>query len=386
MEIEKLLNNDDEVQAEVDAQGYWFDMVRERIHRVKSWLKDRQKQDSSEKAEKVEPVTSIAKNTSCTPKMKLPKTDLRKFSGDVLDWPEFWDIFRVAVHDNIDIPPVQKFVYLKSLLTGEAAGYVANFKTEEANYELAVERLQSRYGKDDVQWNRLMTKLADMKPIDQSNKAMRDTVDELCATVRALQVQVVTPDQYGALFMPLIESKLPKDWRLEWARQKTAVGKDTVTFSKLLEFLEQELEIRESADQSDEKSQTSKNKSAERGKSPLPTASGLMAKSVTCTFCKGSHSPKECSVPMSVEDRFNTEWSHANIENHANVGEDPTSYSCVRQVERKILMLVTLCRGTPLTTQAGTLLPIHFYLARFKLRRHPNLNKQLLRRLQRMRT
>ncbi|CAH3106741.1 unnamed protein product, partial [Porites lobata] len=51
MEIEKLLNDDDEVQAEVDAQGSWFDMV----------------------------------------------------------------------------------VYLKSLLTGETAGYVANFKTEEAN-------------------------------------------------------------------------------------------------------------------------------------------------------------------------------------------------------------------------------------------------------------
>ena len=43
----------------------------------------------------------------------------------------------------------------------------------------------------------------------------------------------------------------------------------------------------------------------EKGKSPLPTASGLMAKSVTCTFCKGTNSPKECSIPMSVEDRFN---------------------------------------------------------------------------------
>ena len=124
-----------------------------------------------------------------------------KILGDVLDWPEFWDIFRVAVHENIDIPPVQKFVYLKSLLTGEAAGYVANFKTEEANYDVAVERLQSRYGKDEVQRNRLMTNLADMKPTDQSNKAMRDAVDELCATVRALQVQGVTPDQYGALLM-----------------------------------------------------------------------------------------------------------------------------------------------------------------------------------------
>ena len=92
---------------------------------------------------------------------------------------------------------------------------MANFKIEEANYELAVERLQSRYGKDDVERNRLMTKLADIKPIDQSNKVMRDTVDELCATVRALQVQGVTPDQYVALLMALIESKLPKDWRLE---------------------------------------------------------------------------------------------------------------------------------------------------------------------------
>ena len=73
--------------------------------------------------------------------------------------------------------------------------------------------------------------------------------------------------------MPLIELKVPKDWRLEWARQETTSGKDTVNFSKLLEFLEQELEIRESADQSDEKSQTSKNKSTERGKLPLMPAS-----------------------------------------------------------------------------------------------------------------
>ena len=89
MEIKKLLKNDDEVQAEMDAQCYWLDMVRERFHRVKSCLKDRQKQELSERAEKVEPTASIAKNTSCKPKMKIQRTDLRKFSGDVLDWPEF---------------------------------------------------------------------------------------------------------------------------------------------------------------------------------------------------------------------------------------------------------------------------------------------------------
>ena len=63
-----------------------------------------------------------------------------------------------------------------------------------------------------------MTKLADMKSLDQSNKAMKYAVDELCATVRAREVQGVTTEQYGALLMPLIESKLPRDWRLEWKK------------------------------------------------------------------------------------------------------------------------------------------------------------------------
>ena len=212
-----------------------------------------------------------------------------------MDWPEFWDIFRVAIHDNVEIPTVQKFVYLKSLLYDEATGYIANIKTEEANYEVAVQRLTSRYGKDEVQKTRLMTKLAEMKALEQSNKAMRDALDELCATVRAL----------GTLLMPLIESKLPKDWRLVWTQEKAGLSKEDVTFSKLLKFLEQELEIRESADQTVEIEQPSKHHpSIEKEKPLLPTASGLMAKSLTCIFCKGPHSPKQCSVPMSVDDHF----------------------------------------------------------------------------------
>ena len=54
-----------------------------------------------------------------------------------------------------------------------------------------------------------MTKLAEMKALEQSNKAMRDALDELCATVRVLELQGVTTEQYGTLLMPLIESKLP---------------------------------------------------------------------------------------------------------------------------------------------------------------------------------
>ncbi|KAL9954243.1 hypothetical protein ACROYT_G041754, partial [Oculina patagonica] len=77
MEIEKLLDDDTQVGDEVEAQGPWFDMVRERIHDVKLWLKNSQKQNESAK---LEPIAPSPKHTSSTPKIKLPKTDLRKFS------------------------------------------------------------------------------------------------------------------------------------------------------------------------------------------------------------------------------------------------------------------------------------------------------------------
>ena len=104
--------------------------------------------------------------------------------------------------------------------------------------------------------------------------------------------------------MPLIESKLLEDWRLEWAREKASLSKDDVTFSKLLEFLEHEWEIRESDYQSNEKNQSPKQRTMNAGKESPPTASGLMAKSATCPSCKGPHSPKDCSVLMSVEACF----------------------------------------------------------------------------------
>ena len=69
MEVEKLLNDDSDVQVKVEAQGPWFDMVRDGIHSVKLWLKNSQQQNTSGK---LKTITPKPKHTSCTPKMKLP--------------------------------------------------------------------------------------------------------------------------------------------------------------------------------------------------------------------------------------------------------------------------------------------------------------------------
>ena len=74
--------------------------------------------------------TSSSGSSGCTPaakmpRVKLPELSLNPFSGDVTQWLTFWDLFKSAVHDNDQLTGVDKFNYLKSLLTGTAQEAIA---------------------------------------------------------------------------------------------------------------------------------------------------------------------------------------------------------------------------------------------------------------------
>jgi len=71
---------------------------------------------------------------------------LPKFRGDVKNWPAFWDSFQSAIHNNNDIPKVDKFNYLNSLLEGPAFKTIQGFTLTGTNYDAAIEMLQERFG------------------------------------------------------------------------------------------------------------------------------------------------------------------------------------------------------------------------------------------------
>ena len=61
------------------------------------------------------PVSTSSQATGSTShSTKLPKLVLKKFSGDPKTWKEWWDSFKVAVHEN-GISDVEKFNHLRSL-------------------------------------------------------------------------------------------------------------------------------------------------------------------------------------------------------------------------------------------------------------------------------
>ncbi|XP_068238444.1 uncharacterized protein [Palaemon carinicauda] len=65
-------------------------------------------------------ITAISGNGSpgnppTTPKsnVRLPKLDLPHFTGDVLEWKSFWELYNVSVHQRGDLELIQKFSYLQ---------------------------------------------------------------------------------------------------------------------------------------------------------------------------------------------------------------------------------------------------------------------------------
>lgn len=49
-------------------------------------------------------------------KAKLPKLEVKKFSGRIQDWQEFWDSLQSSIHLNKSLSAVDKFSYLKCLV------------------------------------------------------------------------------------------------------------------------------------------------------------------------------------------------------------------------------------------------------------------------------
>ena len=60
----------------------------------------------------------------------------------MLKLQNFCDQFEAAVHNNDDLPNIQKLTYLRSVLNGNALQTIEGFEVTGANYQPAVDCLK----------------------------------------------------------------------------------------------------------------------------------------------------------------------------------------------------------------------------------------------------
>lgn len=111
--------------------------------------------------------------------VRLSPITITPFSGDHNEWTAFHAMFLSMVHYNASLQKVQKLQYLKSLLKDEAIQLIRHIPITTENYEVAWEKLKSRYDKKNRIVNQLVTPQVNYSKI-QSTKSNNGSCTSAC--------------------------------------------------------------------------------------------------------------------------------------------------------------------------------------------------------------
>lgn len=304
--VESGICEADQMEADIEAADQYRRQVRSyRLQAVQAL-------DKITRTDPGEPNHSeVGSTDSVLGNVKLPRIELPRFSGDVLEWQSFWEQFEALV-GQATIPDISKFGYLQSSLDGEAKRVIQGLPLTAANYPIACSVLRERFGKPTriifahIQ-ALLNTSLLSKSTGNKYIASLWKLHDQLNTHVRSLEALGVEGTQYGVVLTPVILSRLPHDIRMEWSREGLDHESD---LSWLMSFLQREIERRERSDayregRSEEARSGSRSEEArgapgrvERRKILPGTASALQTSSVTsvgrCGFCNKSHQSEKC--------------------------------------------------------------------------------------------
>ena len=234
--------------------------------------------------------TSSSANSKAI-RVKLPKLEVRKFSGKLEEWQEVWDSFESAIHSNDSLSNMDKFSHLRGLLLEPARSAITGFALTSANYEAAVELLKKRFGKKTAIQRTLVNELLNTRPVFNESDTARlcGFYDFVETKYRALQALNVDERTYSEIVVPMLLERIPDSVRLTITRGKQYLE---WTLKDLLDSLLTEVELRE-----DHNLTAQRGGSNDRRKGPQ-TASALFTNKggdKRCAFCLRGHPPEDCN-------------------------------------------------------------------------------------------
>lgn len=174
--------------------------------------------------------------------VKLPDVNLKKikkFSGNPLDWPAFWESFKTAVDDRRDIGDPAKFYYLISQLEGDAALLLSDCDRTRASYIEAAQLLKQTYGKTKQLVEARLHALLDMDPPKPHHTDLRRFLGQYDTHLKALRSLGADITESGYIYSAILLRKLPK--HVSDSINKTSVS-DSWSLDELREALKKEID------------------------------------------------------------------------------------------------------------------------------------------------
>ena len=132
-EIQKIITDETELERDLE-ESLEFSL---KIKRYTKGLENVLQQQSKIKVEDTTLTETENRQTMAKAAVKLPKIEIKCFSGDYTCWKSFKATFESTVHRRIDLTNIEKFTYLQSLLDKTASQAIEGFPQTAENYTAA---------------------------------------------------------------------------------------------------------------------------------------------------------------------------------------------------------------------------------------------------------
>ena len=199
-----------------------------------------------EKLKQQELLAILAKKNEKDGNVRLPKLELRKFKGDLMQWTEFWEQYRVSIHINNNLGTLEKFTYLKGNLEGPPLTTIGPLALTEENYEKAIGMLEDRYGRPDKIQEAHLRMMEEISPIfEASDKKRLGKFQEMIeGHQKGLEAVGIEPKSYEMIMVPKLMRKLLLLIRTQIAKSRKVISKP-LTWKEFMEALKKEVTILE---------------------------------------------------------------------------------------------------------------------------------------------
>ena len=138
------------MEREIFESSEFEKSVSELIISINMWLKSHDNEAISYGIVPHPIQNSNLHNYNISIQPQLSRQEILPFSGDPLQFQSFWEIFDSSIHSNASLAPINKFSYLKTLLTEKVKNALNSLKLTSGNYDEAVAILKSRFEEPQV--------------------------------------------------------------------------------------------------------------------------------------------------------------------------------------------------------------------------------------------
>ena len=211
--LQSLLISDTDLSSELTESYKIMSAVRRLEFKLKKFMETKSDEETTR--------TESSSRTG----VKLRKFEIKRFSGDWLEWETFKETFETAIEHNKNLKKIEKFTYLRGYLEGTALQAIDGFPLTNDNYSNVWNILKERYGNPQLITSCHINNLIELEAVSGSNvKDLRDLFDKIKISVRALKTTGIHEDQVRLLLIPAVLKKLPNVIRLQISRR---LGKKT---------------------------------------------------------------------------------------------------------------------------------------------------------------